>query len=100
MDAAAAAGKGTRVGPSAGVAVGAKPTYVKLGHAALRCRRPAPVPGLNSHACRLLHGPEMLHLLLGLPGRSLRGCGQAAVGLRRANGGTVQGKGGLGFLKG
>lgn len=76
VDAEAAAREGTRVGPSAGAAEGAKPTYVKLGHAALHCISPALVPGLNLHACRLLRGPEMLHLLLGLPGRSLRGCGQ------------------------
>lgn len=51
-----------------------KPTYIKVGRAALRCESLAQPPRLHLHSCRSLPVPEMLHLRLGLPGRSRRGC--------------------------
>lgn len=51
-----------RGSPSAGVAVGVNPTYVKLGHTALRCKSPARPPKLPSYTCRSPHVPKMLHL--------------------------------------
>lgn len=47
-----------RGSPSAGVAVGVNPTYVKLGHTALRCKSPARPPKLPSHTCRSPHVPK------------------------------------------
>lgn len=61
---------------------GVKLTYIKLGHAALRCESLAQPPKLPLQTCCPLPVSKMLHLQLGLPGRSQRGCREARVELQ------------------